>query len=1196
MKWTAAQRAAIETDGCNLLVSAAAGSGKTAVLTERIVRLVREGTEIERFLIVTFTDAATAEMKRRIAARLYEAAQEEQELAQATRLREQALMASRANISTLHAFCLYILRRNFHLLGLDPNFHTADSLLSGMLKEQAIQQCAEHRYEKNDEQFLVLLRAMGGKEEALFSATRRLYEFVMAQPAPFAWLMQAATAYDTEEAALNAHPAMHAVHVRLQAQAAAQTEVLLRARGAVPEGKPAVLALLDDDLAQLRALQLSRSLGAFRERLLAISFRRFSWPGRDMPREKAVVKQLRDSARTAIHAMGKLLSRDMEAEAAAMRALQPQVNALCGFLREFHEAYQLAKQERGVVDFADMEHMALRALRAPAVRETLRQRFTYIFVDEYQDSSHIQEHLIQQIRQENALFLVGDVKQSIYRFRQADPGLFLQKQRRYTAGEGRVIHLNCNFRSARPVIDAVNDVFSRILSEQTGGIAYDADAALQLPESGGDTGGDDVSDTNGKDTSGIDVLCGCELHLIERKLEENAGDTPDALADAAEVQDAEAEAMLAAARIRALMKSSPYHDAKTGETRRLRYADFTVLLRAQRPVAQAWAQTLSKLGIPAYVQLAGGYFDAIEVQVFLNLLRVIDNKRQDIPLLSVLRSPVFNFSLEDLVLLKTTYEADSLYERLELCADGTGGTANADADNGDTIDADADGKAATSANAAEPLTLARRARQVFVRLSAWREEQLLQPLHTFIAQLLDETGFYDCVGALPAGQERQANLDALLTRAEEYANSGGANDLWSFLNYMDGAASTAQLGAAQAGAADVVRVLSMHAAKGLEYPVVFLAGLGRRFAFLTMERQENVQASRELGLGVRFVREHTRQDTLLRRAITEHAQSQQLAEEMRILYVGMTRARSRLILIGCMKGAEEALEQPNAALTPAYCATASHYLDWLVPVAREASSLPITLHARASVLAQAAQAMPEKQAQNKPDAALLAETLSQLQTHFSWQYPHTLATQIPTKRSVSELTQPQPHSLREAPAFVQSGEALTPLQRGEAAHAVLRELRLAACGQGQEPAFLQEELARFIQTGLLTKRQAGAVQQKSLLWFLTSGLGKRLRAARRVERELEFSIELPASELLPTSSTEPVLLQGVIDCCFLEGDAWVLLDYKTDHVQRDISAIEAANAHATQLSFYAKALHTLTGKPVKERYAVLLAYCEAVEV
>lgn len=1163
MNWTAAQLAAIHTDGCNVLVSAAAGSGKTAVLTERITRLVRGGADINQFLIVTFTDAATAEMKRRIAARLYEAAQEEQEPAAAARLREQALCASRANISTLHAFCLYILRRNFHLLGLDPAFRTADSLLTGMLKQQALEQCAEEHYKQSDAAFLALIRALGGKEEALFGVIRRLYEFVMAQPAPFEWLEQAAAAYDTDETALLHHPALAVLLHTLQTQAAAQLALLYRARGAVPAEKPSVCALLDDDMAQIRALQLSRDMGAFRTQLLSISFQRFCWPGKDMPREKAAVKQLRDQARTNIHALGKLLFRSMDAEAAVMRALHPRVHTLCCFLREFHQAYQLLKQERGVVDFSDMEHMALSALRQPAVCSALRQRFQYIFVDEYQDSSHIQEHLINQIRREDTLFLVGDVKQSIYRFRQADPGLFLLKRKQYDNGEGRVIHLNCNFRSAQPVVDAVNDVFSRIMSEDVGEISYDEREALYLPEDA--------------KAALPDRLCGCELHIIERKLDESEPVAAQGhSADPADIEDAQVEAMLAAARIRALMQNERYNDPKTGELRALRYADFTILLRAQRPVAQAWAQTLAQSGIPAYVQLAGGYFDAIEVQVFLNLLRVIDNRRQDIPLLSVLRSPIFGFSLEDFIGLKTAYAADSLYEQLALCAQN------------------ADPHTSTAQT-----TLPQRVQQVFDTLALWRREQRLLPLQAFLAQLLDDTGFYDCIGALPAGQERQANLDALLDRAEEYAASGGANDLWSFLNYMDGAASSAHLGAAQAGAADVVRVLSMHAAKGLEYPVVFLAGLGRKFAFLTKDKQENVQVSRELGLGLRCVQDHVRQDTLLRRAIIQYAQSQQLAEEMRILYVGMTRARSRLLLIGCMKDAKERLAQPAINMDPAYCAGALHYLDWLVPVSQEAASLPCTLHTRGSVIAAAAaQALPEEQAVMEPTskAALLAQTLAQLQTHFSWQYPHAYATQIPTKRSVSELAFSQRRALREAPAFMQPDMPLTPSQRGEAVHAILRELRFSACTEGNEQAFLQEELARLQHIRLLTQKQARVVNTQSLLWFLKSDIGKRLRRAPRVERELEFSMQLPANEILGLDSTEPVLLQGVIDCCFIENGAWVLLDYKTDHVQRGVSATQAASAHSTQLDFYGAALSRLTGKPVQERAVVLLAYRAAVRI
>ena len=1159
MDWTTEQQQAIGREGCSLLISAAAGSGKTAVLTERIARLVANGANIEEFLVVTFTEAATAEMKRRITSRLFKAAKEEKNLSAATRLRAQALSVGRANISTLHKFCLYILRRNFPLLGLDPGFRPADDVQSAMLLQQALEETAQARYEAADASFLELLRAAGGEDE-LFALAQRLYNFLLAQPDPWGWLDVAAKVYAAEPDTFLAHPALMELLGSLQADAGEQVRALTRARELVPQELSGVRALLDDDMAQLRALSLCRTYAEYREQLLSVQLQTLRFPRGCCFDEQESTKKTREQVRACVKEQKKLLAQPPQAEANRMAALRPYVDALCAFVRDMDAAYALLKREHGVVDFSDMEHMALKALADEGVQSALRNRFAHVFVDEYQDSSRIQECLIDAVRRGDNLFLVGDVKQSIYRFRQADPSLFLEKLTTFTGEDGKnaQIHLNVNFRSAKPVIDAVNAVFSRVMTQTTGELDYDERAALHLPES--------VQEN---------PYAGCELHVIGRAAEEpEEEDTPAEAAEAEQAKapdaeeledagDAEAEAMLAARRIRALMREGRCMDPKTGE-RPLRYADFAVLLRSHRYAAEVWAQTFSKMGIPVYVQLTGGYFDAIEVQVFLNLLRVIDNRRQDIPLLSVLRSPVFGFSVEELVAFKTEYGDGPLFDRLNKCAD-------------------------------DLTALSGHAREALNALETWRREALRLPLTEFLSQLLDDTGFYDCVGALPGGRERQANLDALVDRARDYADAGFPCDLWSFLQFMDRAAATADMGRAQAGAADVVRVLSMHASKGLEYPVVLCAGLGK--AFNKRDMNAALLCERELGLGVRFILRNARADTLLRRAIAKKLWRQQLAEEMRILYVGMTRARERLILIGCEKDAQESMEKARAAeLDDAYCARANTYLDWLLPVSLQSGALPLVIHARGSILTAPSPAAGTGAAipQNNETRDALLEALRE---RLSWRYPYAAAAAIPSKRSVSELLHEREISLRPAPSFSRAADApLSAAQRGTAVHAVLREIDIAACPDGDALGFVRAEIARMREWGILSTAQAEAVSASEIARFLESDVGNRLRRAHRVERELEFAVLLRAQELGLAQDAEPVLLQGVIDCCFLEDGGWVLLDYKTDRLLPGETAQSAAQAHAQQLSLYALALARLSGLPVHARVVALLSIGEAVEV
>ena len=1170
MEWTNAQQDAILAEHTNLLVSAAAGSGKTAVLTERIARLIAAGTDIDQFLVVTFTEAATAEMKRRIASRLHKAAAEESDPKAASRLRREALSVGRANISTLHKFCLYILRRNFHRLGLDPGFRPADEVQSSMLFQQALEETAGARYEADDSPFLALLHAMGG-EEGVFSHTLSLHRFLMAQPDPWEWLMHAQAQYALTDAEFYDHPALAALLSDFRADASIQYRNLRRARDLTPMEYAATCTVLDTELSQIAALFLKQvnTLAAYRAQLVSVSFGRFTWPrGEVEPDLKKRITALRDGARKEIQRQQALLARPLEEEAAFLNSIAPHIGVLCAFVRDVDNRYTELKRGHGVVDFSDMEHLALRALQEEETRQALKNRFRYLFVDEYQDSSRIQECLIDAVRRADNVFLVGDVKQSIYRFRQADPGLFLEKLKTYTGradAPGAQIHLNTNFRSERPVIDAVNTVFSRIMTEEAAELTYDDTAALKSPQ----------------DLPEPSALAGVECYVIERSeaaaepAEEDApepeplsgdleGDEEEATPATAEeeayvLNDAEAEAMLTAERIRALMQEGACPDK--GGTRPLRYSDFAVLLRAHRRAAEIWAQTLSKMGIPAYVQLTGGYFDAIEVQVFLNLLRVIDNRRQDIPMLSVLRSPIFHFTLEELVTLRLDYPADAIIDRLTQCAQYN-------------------------------TPLSGRALDVLLQLARYRRESLLLPLPEFFAWLMDETGYYDCIGALPGGKERQANLDALIERARAYANAGFPLDLWSFLQYMDKAAATADMGRAQAGAADVVRVLSMHASKGLEYPVVVCAGLGQRFN--TGVLRDDLVMEQRLGLGVRLRIGHVRRDTLFRRAIAARLSREQLAEEMRILYVGMTRAKHRLLLIGSMKDAQEKAEDyRTATLSPAYCVKAQNALSWLLPVALQTDALPLSFRARPTAIQAVEVPAPQPKAAETEEAA---QILAALKEPLDWEYPHLASTVIPTKRSVSELIHTRPVSLREAPAFTREHQRLTSAERGTYAHTVLKELTLSHLPQGNALAFVEEELSRMVREGLLSACQAEAVSAEDIAAFFGTPLGLRLLNSPHIERELEFTANVDV-ERLPLSGTgEQVLLQGVIDCCFLENDGWILLDYKTDALLPHESPEEAAQKHARQLLLYADALSTLSNLPVHEQYVVLLRAGAAVRI
>lgn len=1147
MNWTKEQLQAIKSNNKRIMVSAAAGSGKTAVLTERITRLIIEGASIDNFLVVTFTEAATAEMKRRIAARLYTAAEGEKDIKKAARLRKEALFAPRANISTLHAFCLYIMRRNFHFLELDPAFYPADEVLKFMLFEEAQQETAAQYYEDGDKAFISLLKALGSDEKKFFAHIKRLYSFLMSQPEGVGWLEQAVEFYRMNAGEFSncdtAASVLSAVRKRLNEIIENHKAV----RMVMPRELIKQIELVDDDIMKLNALYAQSGFGGFYNYLHELKLGRLSWPRNGVyQKEYLLLKESREAIRKYLKTLTELFFNDAIKEANIMSDMLKHIEVLYDYMQRLEAEFNAQKQSRSVVDFEDMEHYALRALCDDGIATALKERFKYIFVDEYQDSSRIQEAIIERIAgEDNSLFLVGDVKQSIYRFRQADPSIFLERQRRYESANGNeatgeVIYLNKNFRSSASVINAVNSVFENIMKEP----AYDEKAKLYGA---------------GADSLAID---GAELHLIEYSQPEiegesgigdDGGESEETIGGAnGEMHRAEVEAAFTANKILELMRTERLVDEHTGAERKLKYKDFVILLRTFRSEAKLWVETLSNYGVPAYAEISGGYFEAIEVQVFLNLLRVVDNMRQDIPLTSVLRSPIFGFTIEELVELKLNYPADHIYESF--------------------------------LNANDDSPLSKKVMKVKSAIEDWRYECFLQPLSVFISKLLDETGYYDYIGALPNGAERQANLNALLKRANEYIAAGGINNLSGFLDYMDGAKSSARLGCAQAGAADVVRVLSMHRSKGLEYPVVFIGGLSKKFN--RRELSENLLYHGKLNLGAKLVKDKIRYDTFIRKAVALKLSDDMRDEEMCVLYVGMTRAKKRLIMLSCFKGVLDKLEQYKYADLSDITYGANSFIDWVLPVAQRTNALKIHTHNAASV------ALPEvKQiSEHRADGDEAANILAQLKERFNWRYPYEADTVIPTKRSVSDLAQSDIIILEAIPSFMRMDEK--PAERGTLMHAVLEELNLREGIKGSVNDYVEAELLRIQQKRRISSNQLSLVDKGALIWFLGSDLGERLFSSSRVERELSLSIPLPAMEMLNTSSTEPVMLQGVLDCCFIENGKWVLLDFKTDRQQFGVTADEAAKSHERQLTLYARALSTLTNIPVAQKIAVLLSYRE----
>ena len=1179
-RWTEAQQRAIDARG-NVIVSAAAGAGKTAVLTERLTQLVAAGTPVDRLLVLTFTRAAATEMKQRMEKRLRTAAAEAGDPEKQAYLRAQAGALGRAYISTVHAFCARVLRRHGHLLDLPPSVRVLDELETPVVVGRVRDALLTRLGAEEDADYRTLLAAFGG-EDAAWAAVQQVAAFLQSQPEPARFLDDAARRYDDPQWMART---LQAVTDEARAALCAAVQTLERARDALPPDWAGAIGTLDDELLQLRGVLLQTEYDAYRAGLLAFERGRLTFPSGTAEADKAPAQAARKAVKACVDAQRAQFFRPAAEERALLLGTGGVVRALRAVVLQYEAAFAAEKRRLGAVDYADLEHMALKLLQMDAVAAEYRERFCYIAVDEYQDSNRVQEALLEAVRREDNLFFVGDVKQSIYRFRQAEPALFLEKLARFDGAHGTRIDLTSNFRSAPDVLESVNDVFRAILTPETGELAYDARAAL-VPGRAGLSGG-------------------TELHLIERALagapeEEPEEDAPEEDAQQGgagagadeplkDLLDAEVEARLVARRIRALMAGGTVPDRDTGQARPLRYGDFAVLLRTRTHAAH-FAATLAQEGIPSYAQLSGGYFDSVEVLLALNLLRVVDNRRQDIPLLSVLRATGAGdgaFSGAELARIRAAHPDGTFFDALEAMAAGAGEAGEAEraepAGAGEKFGADTAAEAGDAADAA----LARRCAAFLARVAAWRAESRLVPVEALLARLYDETGLYAEMGALVGGAERQANLDALLARARAF-EAGPERGVAAFLRFMDHSKEgNADLGAAQAVGADVVRILTIHRSKGLEFPVVFLCELGRRFRL--DGQREDLLLHAAGGIGLRWIDGGVKRDTAARRALQQRLRREQLAEEMRVLYVGMTRAEHRLVLIGSWKNAARLLAQAEAHPTPAQVLACTAPLQWALMGTR--AHCDTRLHAREPLLAAA-----PASGRTAPLEAPGREAAEALARRLAWRYPFSAAAALPAKAAVSDLARRMGAAAAEPPAFdpprflpagaPEAAAALTAAERGTAVHAVLAGLPLVP----REEVDVRAHVEALVRAGRLTAAQAAAVPCAALSWLTRTPLYGRMAASVRVERELPFSHAVPAAALFGAAAgAEPVLLQGVIDCCFLTDAGWVLVDYKTDRVPPGEPAARQAAAHAPQLRLYAGALAQLTGLPVAERLVVLLS-------
>ena len=935
---TAEQRDAIGLRGTNLLVSAAAGAGKTTVLVERVVAMLLDGSrdvDVDRLLVVTFTEAAAAEMRDRIS-RALEAALAERP--GDPRIRRQLTLLGRASISTLHSFCLALIRQHFHRIGLDPGLGVMGAHEGWLTRLEVVDELfAEHHDRGEAVDFPDLVLAYGGTRSDRFlkGLVLELYEYAWTLPAPETWLERALAVFEgVEGRAIDATPFWPLLRRRIgfELRRALTLLALARATASTPEGPAGYVARLDDDVAALEAclerLAGGSTWGEAEAALGAMSFGRLPPAKKVDPRLKERAQKLRGQAKDAVKKIGRIYFEPGEQRwLDDLAALAPRMRCLTDLVRSFSERYAAEKRRRSEMDFLDLERLALEVLAEPEsdgtvfrpgeVARDLRAYFAEVLVDEYQDINPVQEAILALVSQERPdgvpnRFLVGDVKQSIYGFRHTDPRLFLDKYRAYGAGGGgRRVLLGRNYRSRPSLIDGVNFLFRQIMNAAVGGIDYDRDAELVC--------GATYPEPDDGPASSVELL------LLERggDGEGEEGELPDA---------AEREAGAVAARIQALVgegaapEQAKAHvwDRDLGAMRPLRYGDVVILLRTARVKTNTFVDVLRRAGIPAHAEVATGWFQATEVEVVLAVLALIDNPRQDIPLAAVLRSPLVGLTASELARIRLAHPRGAFLDAVRAKASEPG----------------------------EDDALGLRLASFLERLSGWRTAARRGPPSLLVQRIYDETRFVDVAAAMPGGEQRRSNLLALLDRAREF-DRFARQGLFRLLRFLDKLRDVeGDLGAAPPASAgeDVVQISTIHKAKGLEYPVVFVVDLGKRF------NEEDLRGDllfhRELGFGPKSVDldRRVKYASIAHHAVVAAKQLDLRAEEMRVLYVALTRAKERLILVGSASGLADRTRRwvsgivghEARALPESVLGGAESYLDWIVPaLARHPDGAPL---------------------------------------------------------------------------------------------------------------------------------------------------------------------------------------------------------------------------------------------------------------
>ena len=1341
-KWTQEQQNVIDSRGGNLLVAAAAGSGKTAVLVERIIQMILNSDlkiDIDKLLVVTFTNAAASEMRERIGDAISKKLDENPE---DEHLQDQLVLLNKASITTIHSFCLEVIKSNFHKINLDPNFRIGDETECSLMKLEAIDETFDILYEQNDEEFCYLVDCYAEKrgDSNLQNLILSIYSFVMASPYPKVWLKESAEDFNiTDDFDFATSKWAKAILETVKIQMEGIEKSLCKAIEDV-YGIDELVTFTDKLKIEyekikeiLYACDTSWS-DAYRQ-ISSMTFENYAKGVKRIPKdapsyikeEKDKAKKIRDNAKKSIEKIKtSVFNKNYDDLKDEIKFLYPIVKSLSDVVLMFEQIYSQKKRDKGIIDFNDIEHFALQILtetdengdfvfdeegkNIPSdIALEYREKFYEIFIDEYQDSNQVQEVILSTIakQKEPNRFMVGDVKQSIYRFRQAKPEIFLQKYATYDtdlSSKYKKIMLYKNFRSRKEVVDSVNYIFEHIMSKNLGEIDYNEEEKLNLG-------------ANFEEVEDEKIILGgaTEIHLMEKKVPEV--EDPDEEEEEGEDLDAsQIEARMVGKIIRDIMRPNEngeimqVFDKKLETYRNVEYKDIVILLRATSAWAPVFAEELINMDIPTYADMGQGYFETMEIQVIMSFLKVIDNP---MPLIAILRSPIYGFTPEDFIDIRITDKKVSFYEAMMMfvgekidlsneeeqdiaedeISDDIGNEiidVNINEENS-YVDADMDDyyqninyedfeyeneefiyndevmyESYISENVEDDLIyeinsniegdeesqkseLELKVRRFLDDLKELQEKSMYMSTDEFLWYIYTNSGYYAYCGALPGGSQRQANLRILFERAKQFEETS-FKGIFNFINFISKLKkSNSDMGSAKTLGenANVVRIMSIHKSKGLEFPIVICSGMGRNFN--TMDFSKDVLYHHELGYGPQIVDFERRisYPSIAKEALKCKINIENISEEMRILYVALTRAKEKLIITSSIKDIEQNMHKWSSNISTEKMVSkydilnGKNYMDWMMPAIikhkdlediRETYNLSTSIsmedESKWSVKTWNRDDMDfEKHEKEGIREVLNTMDLSQHDTEYyeqiekklNFEYPYLGVVKKAASISVTEIKKRQEEyeeqedslglykrkTTLKKPKFLsesQKSEKITGARRGTIVHLIMEVLDFEKVNTESE---IKAQIQDLVKRRIITEKESQVLSPRKIMRFFKSPIAKRMLSSKFVKREQKIYTQIKMNDIYlndeifknnrETYENESVMLRGVIDLYFEEDDGLVILDYKTDFVDEN-NKKEIIHKYKKQIEIYADVLSKLTGKKVKEKYLYLFGIDEQVKV